>query len=58
MTSLEQKKQIKELSDLGKKCPEIANELGMKVRTVRKWVFRIKKGVHCIPQWVVQKVAQ
>jgi len=58
MTSLEQKKQIKELLDLGKKCPAIATELGLKVRTVRKWVSRLKKGVRYIPQWVVQKEAQ
>ena len=54
MTSLEQKKQIKALSDLGKKCPTIAKELGIKVRTVRKWVSRLKKGVHYIPLWDVQ----
>lgn len=58
MTSLEQKKQIKELSDLGKKCPTIATELGMKVRTVRKWVSRLKKGARCIPVWDARPAAQ
>lgn len=54
MTSLEQKKAIKALSDLGKNCPRIAKELGIKVRTVRKWVSRLKKGVHYIPLWDVR----
>lgn len=58
MTSLEQKKAIKTLSDLGKKCPAIAKELGIKVRTVRKWVSRLKKGVHYIPQWDARQADQ
>jgi len=43
--SLEQKKYIKKHSELGKKCPAIASELGVSVWTVRKWKQHIKKGV-------------
>jgi DNA invertase Pin-like site-specific DNA recombinase len=58
MISLEQKKQIKHLSELGKNAPSIAKALNIKVRTVRKWTSRIKKGAHCIQQWGVQNLAQ
>jgi len=44
--SLEQKKYIKKHSELGKKCPSIAAELGVSVWAVRKWKQRIKKGLH------------
>lgn len=57
MTSLEQKNQIKKLLDDGEKCPQIAQKLGLKTRTVRKWASRIKKGVLFIPLWDDLKVA-
>jgi transposase len=44
MTSLEQRHEIKHLTQGGKKAPEIAAMLGLSVHTVRKWQQRIKKG--------------
>ena len=44
-TTLEQKSLIKEQLSLGRKSPEIAKLLDMKVRTVRKYVQLIKKGL-------------
>lgn len=51
MTSLEQRHQIQALSDQGKSSPEIARQLGLTVRVVRKWVQRQKKGVRPIRLW-------
>lgn len=57
MTSLEQRKQIKELSEAGKKATEIAKYLNIKLRTVRKWVSRLKKKETCTQRWVALNVA-
>ena len=50
-TSLEQKQQIKQLHNEGKTASEIATSLEMKLRTVRKWLSRIKKGGLYIHKW-------
>ncbi len=44
--TLAQKKFIEKHSELGFKSPEIAEQLGVSVWTVRKWGKRIKKGAH------------
>jgi len=54
-TSLEQKFLIKKQMELGKKSPCIAKFLGIKVRTVRKYVQLIKKGLAYLHQWDVPK---
>lgn len=56
MTSLEQRHQIKYLTELGKKAPEIASTLQISVHTVRKWRQRLKKGVPCILKWAAPKL--
>ena len=51
-TSLEQKRQLQSMMQLGKTAKAISEKTGMSIRTVRKWVQRLKKGVPFIPRWV------
>lgn len=51
--TLAQKQFIERNSEL--KSPEIAQQLGISVWTVRKWRNRIKKGVFYLHKWVVLK---
>ena len=51
MTSLEERTAIRDLVFEGLSSPAIAERLGIKVRTVRKWRHRIKKGAPCILRW-------
>lgn len=44
LTSLENRQQIKQLSEQGLSSPDIAGLLGMSVRVVRKWRHRLQKG--------------
>jgi len=54
-TTLQEKALIKKLTELGRKSPEIAKVLKMKVRTVRKYVQLVKKGLTCLLPRVVPK---
>ena len=40
----EEKEYIREYVESGKNSPEIASLLGLKLRTVRKYVQKVKKG--------------
>ncbi len=51
VTSLEQKRQIQALMKQDKTSKQIAEQLSMKVRTVRKWVQHLKKGAPYIALW-------
>lgn len=42
-TTLEQKHLIKQLHEQGKTAQQIADEVGLSVWTVNKWIGRIKK---------------
>ncbi len=42
--TLAEKKFIEKHSELGKKSPQIAEQLGVSVWTIRKWKSLIKKG--------------
>ena len=48
LTSLETRRTIKQLAEQGVKSPDIADQLGISVGTVRKWRQRLQKGGHYI----------
>ena len=43
MTTEDQRKEMISLSNKGMKAPQIANQIGCSVWTVRKWIQRLKK---------------
>lgn len=51
-TTLEERQSIKLMVEQNFKSPEIAQQLGISVWTVRKWRQIIKKGVVFILAWV------
>jgi transposase len=51
MTSLEDRYAIKKMVEQGLSSPQIAKQLGLKVRTVRKWRHRVKKGATFTLAW-------
>lgn len=52
ITTLEERQSIKLMVEQNFKSPEIAQQLGISVWTVRKWRQRIKKGTVFILAWV------
>lgn len=44
MTSLEERQKMVSLSEQGYNSPQIAQQIGCSVWTVRKWLQRYKKG--------------
>lgn len=56
-TTLEQRKFIEKQAKAGRTSPEIAQELGISVWTVRKWRQRLKKTNLRFQKWVVQRKA-
>jgi transposase len=53
MTNLEQREKIKTMLGAGHSSMDIAKAVGCSVHTVRKWKYRIKKGLHFTRKWVV-----